>query len=97
MTMGVWSIFSPVVVYAFGRSYLLMEAFAGLRNLKENAYLNVNYTSFMNHTYIARSIMSLLDYLLLMFILYFAKSAKSAKNGRLFTIFRRPLGSPPQG
>ncbi|KAI9714773.1 MAG: hypothetical protein M1820_000062 [Bogoriella megaspora] len=44
-----WSILPLAVIYAFGRGYLLIEAFAGLRALEESAYISVNWAEIMPH------------------------------------------------
>lgn len=49
MTGEFWSIFPLAVIYAFGRSYLLIEAFAGLRELEASAYISVNWANFIPH------------------------------------------------
>ena len=37
------------IAYGVARLYLLVEAFAELRNIQGSAYVNVNWTSFVPH------------------------------------------------
>ena len=44
-----WSIFPLATIYAIARTYILVEAFAGLRNLDASAYFNVNWAMYVPH------------------------------------------------
>ena len=44
-----WSIFPLAVIYAIARTYLLAEAFGGLRNLEASAFVNVNWSIYIPH------------------------------------------------
>lgn len=44
-----WSIFPLALIYATARTYLLVEAFLGLRDLEASAYMNVNWTIYIPH------------------------------------------------
>ena len=44
-----WSIFPLALIYAIARTYLLVEAFVGLRNLEASAYMNVNWAVYLPH------------------------------------------------
>ena len=44
-----WSIFPLALIYAIARTYLLVEAFVGLRNLEASAFVNVNWSKYLPH------------------------------------------------
>ena len=44
-----WSIFPLALIYAIARTYLLVEAFLGLRNLEASAFTNVNWSIYFPH------------------------------------------------
>lgn len=44
-----WSIFPLALIYAIARTYLLVEAFLGLRNLEASAFTNVDWSIYLPH------------------------------------------------
>ena len=44
-----WSILPLEVIFAIARTYLLAEAFGGLRNLEASAFMNVNWPIYIPH------------------------------------------------
>lgn len=44
-----WSIFPLALIYAIARTYLLVEAFVGLRDLEASAFVNVNWSAYLPH------------------------------------------------
>ena len=44
-----WSMFPLALIYAIARTYLLVEAFLGLRDLEASAFMNVNWSNYLPH------------------------------------------------
>ena len=44
-----WSIFPLALIYAIARTYLLVEAYLGLRQLEASAFMNVNWSMYLPH------------------------------------------------
>jgi hypothetical protein len=44
-----WSIFPLAITYAAARGYLVVEAFLGSRFLEARAYVNIKWSSYIQH------------------------------------------------
>lgn len=44
-----WSMLPLALIYAIARTYLLVEAFLGLRDLEASAFTNVNWSAYLPH------------------------------------------------